>query len=44
MEDIVLIGGGGHALSVADAIINGKQYEIVGYTDVSDAHIPFRYL
>lgn len=44
MEDIVLIGGGGHALSVADAIINGKSYDIIGYTDVSDAHIPLRYL
>lgn len=44
MEDIVLIGGGGHALSVADAIINGKHYEIVGYTDGSDTHIPLRYL
>lgn len=44
MEDIVLIGGGGHALSAADAIMNGKNYKIVGYTDVSDTHIPLRYL
>ena len=44
MEGIVLIGGGGHALSVADAIINGNQYEVVGYTDVCDTHIPLRYL
>lgn len=44
MEDIVLIGGGGHALSVADAIISGKNYKIVGYTDESDTHIPLRYL
>lgn len=44
MEDIVLIGGGGHALSVADAIVNGKNYEIIGYTDVSDVHISLRYL
>lgn len=44
MEDIVLLGGGGHALSVADSIIKGKKYEIVGYTDVTDAHISFRYL
>lgn len=44
MEDIVLIGGGGHALSVADSIINGKDYEIVGYTDVSDTHIQICYL
>lgn len=44
MEGIVLIGGGGHTLSVADSIINGKNYEIVGYTDVSDTHILLRYL
>lgn len=44
MVDIVLIGGGGHALSVADAIMNRKDYEIVGYTDLSDTHIPLRYL
>lgn len=44
MEGIVLIGGGGHALSVADSIIKGKNYEIVGYTDISDAHIHLRYL
>lgn len=44
MEDIVLIGGGGHALSVADSIIKGKNYAIVGYTDVADAHIYLQYL
>lgn len=44
MEEIVLIGGGGHALSVADAIVSGKNYKIAGYTDVSDAHIFLRYL
>ncbi|WP_276947872.1 NeuD/PglB/VioB family sugar acetyltransferase [Acetatifactor muris] len=44
MEDIVLIGGGGHALSVADAIVNGVNYKIMGYTDLSDNHIPLRYL
>lgn len=44
MEEIVLIGGGGHALSAADAIINGNQYKIAGYTDVCDTHIPLRYL
>ena len=44
MEEIILIGGGGHALSVADAIISGKRYKIIGYTDVSDTHISMRYL
>lgn len=44
MEKIIILGGGGHALSVADSIIKGKNYEIVGYTDVTDVHIPLRYL
>lgn len=44
MEDIVLIGGGGHALSVADTIINEGKYKIVGYTDMVDVHSPLRYL
>lgn len=44
MEDIVLIGGGGHARSVADSIINGKNYKIVGYTDLFDTHIKLPYL
>ena len=43
MEEIVLIGGGGHVLSVADAIISRKAYKIAGYTDVSDTHMPLRY-
>lgn len=44
MEEIVLIGGGSHALSVADTIISGKNYKIVGYTDEADTHISLRYL
>lgn len=44
MESIVLVGGGGHAQSVADSIINGRIYEIVGYTDLYDAQIKLRYL
>ena len=44
MEEIVLIGGGGHALSVADAIISRESYEVAGYTDAADTHIPLRYL
>ena len=44
MEEIVLIGGGGHALSVADAITSGRRYKIAGYTDVLDTHISIRYL
>lgn len=44
MEEIVLIGGGGHALSVAGTIISGKSYKIVGYTDETDTYISLRYL
>ena len=44
MEEIVLIGGGGHMQSVADAITSGEKYEIIGYTDLFDAHINLRYL
>ncbi len=47
MEQIILIGGGGHAKSVADSIRQIGQYEIAGYIDrpelkgkVSD-EIPF---
>lgn len=40
MKKIVLIGGGGHALSVADSIIQSGEYEIVGYTDTEKKNIP----
>lgn len=33
MEDILLIGGGGHAKSVADSIRQAGQYRIAGYID-----------
>ena len=33
MKEIVLIGMGGHARSVADAIRNCGEYRIIGYTD-----------
>lgn len=33
MEDIVLVGFGGHARSVADCIERQANYHIVGYTD-----------
>lgn len=35
MEDIVLLGFGGHAKSVVDTIEKQKQYHIVGFTDKS---------
>ena len=33
MEKIVLLGCGGHAKSVADAILQGNSYEIAGFVD-----------
>lgn len=35
-ERIILIGSGGHAGSVADSIIQSKQYEIAGYIERED--------
>ena len=35
-KDIVIVGYGGHAKSIADAIESTKQYRIVGYTDFED--------
>ena len=36
MMDIVLVGFGGHAKSVADSIERTGKYNIVGYTDVKE--------
>ena len=44
MEDIILVGYGGHAKSVADSIQRGKQYRIVGYTDLKPADSQYVYL
>lgn len=44
MDDIVIIGFGGHAKSVADSIIKSGQYNIVGYTDMNDCHSHYNYL
>lgn len=38
MEEIILIGYGGHAKSVADCIERQGKYRIVGYTD-PEAHV-----
>jgi len=37
MENIVLVGFGGHARSVADCIERSGQYRIIGYTDIEEA-------
>lgn len=37
MEKIILLGSGGHAKSVADAILQGGEYEVVGFVDNTHA-------
>ncbi len=44
MEEIILIGYGGHAKSVADCIERQGQYRIVGYTDVEEHLSKYQYL
>ena len=44
MENIVLVGFGGHGKSVADAIESGNKYRIYGYTDLQDNYNEYRYL
>lgn len=45
MEDIILVGYGGHAKSVIDSIEKNKNYNIVGYTDFEeDPHSLYTYL
>ena len=44
MEDLILIGFGGHAKSVADSVERAGQFRIVGYTDLEDKHNRFSYL
>lgn len=36
MEDIILVGGGGHCKSVIDTIKNSNEYNIVGILDLPD--------
>lgn len=43
-DDIVLIGYGGHAKSVADSIERAGKYRIVGYTDFQDHNASYKYL
>lgn len=44
MEDIVLVGFGGHAKSVADCIEREGKYNIAGYTDVKASSDKYQYL
>lgn len=43
-EEIVILGFGGHAKSVADSIIRSGVFHIVGYTDTHDCKSQFNYL
>ncbi len=44
MEDVVLIGFGGHARSMLDSITTSGKYNIVGYTEIHDCHNAYKYL
>ena len=44
MEDIILIGYGGHAKSVADCIERQKKYRIIGYTEIAEVASKYPYL
>lgn len=44
MEDIILVGYGGHAKSVADCIERQKKFRIVGYTDLKEHVSEYEYL
>lgn len=44
MEDIVVVGYGGHAKSVVDCIERQNKYNIIGYTDQIDRNTKYTYL
>ena len=44
MEDIVIIGFGGHAKVVADSIEQTGEYNIVGYTDIEKRNSKYSYI
>lgn len=44
MEELILIGYGGHAKSVADCIERTKKYQIIGYTDRKPQQSQYKYL
>lgn len=44
MKDIILVGFGGHAKSVADTIERQNEYRIIGYTDIKDHNSIYKYL
>ncbi len=44
VEDIILVGYGGHAKSVADCVVRQNKYRIIGYTDFEPRNAKHRYL
>lgn len=44
MEDIILVGYGGHAKSVADCIERTNEYRIIGYTEPAKVDSRYPYL
>ena len=44
MENIILVGYGGHARSMADSIERQKEYRIIGYTDIKEYNSNYSYL
>lgn len=36
MENIVVIGGGGHAKVLTGILLKNKDYHVIGYTDITD--------
>lgn len=44
MEDIILLGYGGHAKSIADCIEETGYYRIIGYTDIERKTYRYEYL
>lgn len=43
-DEIIIIGFGGHARSIADSIKSTGDYNIVGYTDIVDRRCQYNYL
>lgn len=44
MENLVIVGFGGHAKSIADSIERAGEYRIIGYTDFEEHRTDYKYL
>lgn len=44
MEEIIIVGFGGHAKSLTDSIVRQGKYHVYGYTDVHKSSISYNYL